>query len=88
MNLNQKIKMGELRYRKPVSVIRYCLMELNIEPETDIRIYPIYPSGWYGTVGATIEGDPFVYIFTSKWGEVTLEIKSCRGFNKNLSLRY
>lgn len=73
---DQLNKFQQLKYRKPLSVVEKKLQEMMIIPETDIRIYPVYPTGWYATVGANNR----VYIFISNRGVVTLEIQPVYGF--------
>ena len=81
---NHQVLLGEqLRYRKPISIVKEQLNKLHIKPETDIRVTPIYPSGWYATVGASLEDLTLAYVFTCEWGQIFLDIKECRGFLKN-----
>ena len=78
------IARNEIEFRVPISIVRAKLVEMNIVPETDIRIYPDYPVGWHATVGANDR----VYIFTYRRGhQLSLEITPLFGFYKNGGLR-
>lgn len=60
----------------------YLERTLNVIPETDINIYIDYPTGWHATFGANHR----VYIITSTWGVLSLEIEPLIGFGKNGAL--
>lgn len=73
------IRYNNIKFRKPLEIIRKKLNEYNIIPETEILITPIYPKGWFGTVGANDR----IYIFICILGEIRLEIQPVYGFSKN-----
>lgn len=75
--------MERLRYREPISIVERKLEEINIIPETDIRIYVDYPFGWHATVGANDR----VYVFISRRGVLRLSVEPSVGFYKNGALR-
>lgn len=72
-----------LRFREPINIVEKKLMEINVIPETDIRVYPDYPLGWHATVGANDR----IYVIISRRGRISLSIESCYGFYKNGALR-
>lgn len=77
---------SQLKYRKPRDIVNAELRRYDLEPRTDIWIYPAYPYGWDAVVGA---GNLRVYIFTYRRGNLRLtDIKPCRGFRKNGTLIY
>jgi len=70
----------ELRYNKPLKRIKSELEKINLKPETEIEIYPIYPFDWYAIFGAHNR----VYIFRSRRGVLKLiNIQPVHGFMKN-----
>lgn len=73
-------RLEEVKYRKPLLKMKDVLEKMNIKPETDIEIYPIYPFDWYGIFGAHDR----VWIFRSRKGVISLaEIQPVHGFGKN-----
>ena len=84
MRVQDIIARHEMQFKKEILIMRAKLVEMNIVPETDIRIYPDYPVGWHATVGANDR----VYIFTYRRGhQLSLEITPLIGFYKNGGLR-
>ena len=84
MRVQDMIARHEMQFKKEILIMRAKLVEMNIVPETDIRIYPDYPVGWHATVGANNR----VYILTYRRGrQPSLEITPCYGFYKNGGLR-
>jgi len=80
--LNKRTAADQLRYKRPISIIKEKLKEMNVVPETDIRVYPLYPFGWYSTVGANDR----VYVLSCVRGVIELEIQPVYGFRPDGSL--
>lgn len=81
---------NNLRYRKPIRIVKELLREMDLKAATDIWIYPQYPFGWEGAVGVMRLGSqPLVYVFKKDRERIFLSgIYLCRGFRKNGSLIY
>lgn len=77
-------KANQYKYKKPKKEIENWLNNRDIELQSDIFIYPEYPTGWIGVVAAWNR----VWIFKKQINKplIIKDIQWFKGFNKNGSL--
>ena len=80
----QRAIADQLQFHIPRALVQQALDVRGIKAQSDIRIYPIYPTGWIGVVGA----QNIVYIFKSTKGELSIRTTECLGFRANGSIIY
>lgn len=78
-----RAKIDQLQYHYPKQIIQDELDFRQVERQTEIWIYPKYPRGFRGVVGAHDR----VYIFEVELGSiVSIDAKPVRGVRPNGSL--